>query len=84
MTCRPESTGGGLGSGEVLKVGLRVSKEGADEGFVLIYTDSHQDSCSAVLDILQLLQVLARNPCAETIPVVQSRGGKGMDELFSM
>lgn len=61
-----------------------MSREGADEGFVVIYTDSHQDSGSAVLDIQQLLQVLARNPCAEPIPVVQSRGGKGTDELFSM
>ena len=37
-----------------------------DGGSVLIFSDSHQDPGSAVLNILQLLDVLARNPGEES------------------
>ena len=55
-----------------------------DGGYVLVFSDSHQDPGSAVLNVLQLLDVLARNPGEESVAVVQSRGDEGKDKLLSI
>ena len=47
-----------------------------DGGYVLIFSDSPQDPGSAVLNVLQLLDALARNPGEESVAVVQSRRDK--------
>ena len=51
---------------------------------MLILPYSHQDPSSAVLDVLQLLDVLARNPNEKCVTVVQPGGDKGVDKLFSI
>lgn len=39
---------------------------------MLILSDSHQDPGSAVMDVFQLLDVLARDPGEESVAVVKS------------
>ena len=53
-----------------------------DGGDVIIFAQAHQDPGSAVLDVLQSLDVLARDPDEECITVVPSRGDKGVDKLL--
>ena len=63
--------------------GDREPVEGMEYGCdVIKFSHSHQDPGSTVLDVLQLLNALARDPSEESIAVVQSRGDKGMDELL--
>lgn len=50
--------------------------------YVFMFLDLHQDPGGAVLDVLQLLNVLARNPEKDSVTIVQPRGDKGMDQLF--
>ena len=49
---------------------------------MIIFAHPHQDPGSTVLDVLQSLDVLARDPNEECITVVQSGGDTGMDELL--
>lgn len=53
-----------------------------DGGDVLMFTHPHQDPGSAVLNILEPLKTLVRDPDEECITVVQPGGDKGMDELL--
>ena len=55
-----------------------------DWGDVLMFAHSHQDPSCRVLDVLEPLQALARDPDEKCITIVQSGGDKGMDELFSI
>lgn len=50
-----------------------------DGGDVLMFAHSHQDPSCRVLNVLQPLQALARDPNEKCIAVVQSGGDKGMD-----
>ena len=51
---------------------------------VLIFAHSHQEPSSAVLDVLELLKALARNPDEKCVAVIQPGGDKGVDQLFSI
>ena len=53
-----------------------------DGGDVLMFVNSHQDPSCRVLDVLEPLQALTRDPDENCITIVQSGGDKGMDELF--
>ena len=55
-----------------------------DRSDVLIFPHPHQDPGSAVLNVLQLLNALARNPDEECVAVVQPGGDKGMNQFFSI
>ena len=70
----PWSTGGGASTGEPVE-GFQ------DWGDVIIFVHPHQDPGSAVLDVLQSLNALARDP-DECIAVVQPGGDKGVDGLL--
>ena len=48
---------------------------------MFVLPHSLQDPSSAVLDVLQLLDVLARNPNEKCVTVVQPGGDKGVDKL---
>jgi len=59
------------------------------EGFeggcdVVVLPHPHQDPSSTVLDVLQLLDVLARDPDEECVAVIQPGGDKGMDKFFGI
>ena len=41
---------------------------------VVVLSQSHQDPGSAVMNVLELLDAPARDPCEEHVAVVQSRG----------
>ena len=45
---------------------------------------SHQDPGSAILDILELFEALARDPDEKCVAVVQPGGDKGVDEFFGV
>ena len=45
---------------------------------------THQDPSCRVLDVLEPLQALARDPDEKCVPVVQSGGDKGMDQFFGV
>lgn len=45
-------------------------------------THPHQDPGSTVLNILEPLEALARDPDEECVTIVQPGGDKGMDELL--
>ena len=47
-----------------------------------MFSHSHQDPGSAVLNVLELLDAPARDPCEERIAVVQSSRDKGMDKFL--
>ncbi len=64
---------------EVNREPVQSAKDGGD---VLMCTHSHQDPSSAVLDILEPLEALARDPDEECITVVQPGGDKGMDKFL--
>jgi len=64
--------------GTCSRSGMRQGASG-DGRDVLMSMDSHRDPGSAVLNVLQFLDVL---PSEEGISVVQSRGDKGVDELL--
>ena len=49
---------------------------------MVVFAHPHQDPGSTVLDVLQSLDVLARDPNEECITVVQSGGDEGVDELL--
>lgn len=53
-----------------------------DGGDVLVFTHPHQDPGSAVLNVLEPLETLARYPDEECVTVVQPGGDKGMDEFL--
>lgn len=53
-----------------------------DGGDVIMFVHPHQDPGSGVLDVLESLDALARNPDEESITVVQPGGDKGVDELL--
>ena len=55
-----------------------------DGGNVLMFAHSHQDPRCRVLNVLEPLQALARDPDEKCITVVQSGGDKGMDQLFGI
>ena len=55
-----------------------------DGGDVLMFVHSHQDPSYRVLDVLEPLQALTRDPDEKCITIVQSGGDKSMDELFSI
>jgi len=55
-----------------------------DGGDVLIIVNSDQDPSCRVLDVLEPLQALTRDPDEKCITIVQSGEDKGMDELFSI
>lgn len=61
---------------EVNKKPVQCAKDG---GNVFMFTHLHQDPGRAVLDILELLKVPARDPDEECITVFQLGGDKGMD-----
>ena len=48
------------------------------------FPHSHQDPRSAVLDVLQPLDVFAGDPNEKCVTVVQPGGDKGVDKLFSI
>lgn len=52
-------------------------------GDVLVFTYLHQDLGSTVLNILEPLKALFRDPDAECITILQPGGDKGMDEHLS-
>lgn len=54
-----------------------------DEVNVLMLTHPRQDPCSAVLNILEPLTALARDPDEKCITTVPPGGDKGMDELLT-
>ena len=56
-------------------------EDGSD---MLIFSHSHQDPSSAVLYVLEPLEALARGPDEKCIAVIQPRGDKGVDQLFSI
>lgn len=57
--------------------------EGAENGCdVFMFSHPHQDPGSAVLNMLELLKALARNPDEECVAVVEPGGDKGVDQLF--
>ena len=45
---------------------------------------SHQDPGSAVLNILELFEALARDPDEKCVAVIQPGGDGGMDEFFGV
>lgn len=47
-----------------------------DGRYVFAFSDSRQDTGSTVLDVLQLLDVLARNPEKDSVKI------KALDQLF--
>ena len=49
---------------------------------VVVLPHPHQDPGSTVLNVLQLLDVLAWDPDEECVAVVQPGGDKGVDELL--
>lgn len=49
-----------------------------------IFVHSHWDAGCRVLDVLEPLQALARNPDEKCVTVVQSGGDEGMEQLFSI
>ena len=51
---------------------------------VVELTHSHQDPSSAVLDVLEPEEALARDPDEKRVTVVQPGGDKGMDKFFSI
>jgi len=51
-------------------------------GVTCSYFTTHQDPCSAVLNVLPFLDVLASDLSEEGVTVVQSRGDESMDELL--
>lgn len=53
-----------------------------DGGDVFMLAHPHQDSGSAILDVLKSLDAFARDPDEECITVVQPGRNKGMDELL--
>ena len=53
-------------------------------GDVFEFPHSHQDPSSAVLNDLELLEALARDPDEKCITVVKPLGDKGVDEFFSV
>ncbi|XP_049431857.1 protein starmaker-like [Epinephelus fuscoguttatus] len=46
------------------------------------FSHPHQDPSSVVLDVLELLNALARDPDEECIAIFQPGGDKGVDQLF--
>ena len=58
---------------------VKFMEDGCD---VLKFAHPHQDPGCAILDVLQSLQALARDPNEEGIAVVKSGGDKGMDQLL--
>ena len=44
----------------------------------------HQDPGSAVLNVLELSEALARDPDEECVAIVQPGGDKGVDEFFGV
>ena len=65
------------GDGEPVK----RTEDGCD---VVIFSHPHQDPGSAVLDVLEPLKALARDPDEKSIAIVQPGGDKGVDQLFSI
>ena len=49
---------------------------------MFVFLHSHQDPGSIVLNVLELLDAPAKDPCEERIAVVQSGGDKGMDKFL--
>ena len=49
---------------------------------MVVLAHPHQDPGSTVLNVLEPLDALARDPNEECIAVVQPGGDKGMDELL--
>ena len=55
-----------------------------DGGNVIIFAHPYQYPGSAVLNVLQSLHALARDPDEECITIVQPGGDKGVDKLLSI
>lgn len=51
---------------------------------VVVLLHAHQDPSSTVLNVLQLLDVLAWDPDEECVAIVQPGGDKGVDEFFAI
>ena len=52
---------------------------------MVIFAHPHQDpSSSTVLDVLELVNALARDPDEERITIVQPGGDKGVYQFFSI
>ena len=51
---------------------------------MLIFSHSHQDPRSAVLNVLELLKARARGPDEKSITVIQPGGDKGVDQFFGV
>ena len=59
--------------------------EGFENGCdVVVLSHSHQDPSSTVLNVLQLLDVLAGDPDEKCVAVVKPGGDKGVDKLFGI
>lgn len=54
----------------------------SEEGSQCSVLHPHQDPSSAVLDLLELLNALARDPDEEQDVMVQPGGDKGVEQLF--
>ena len=49
---------------------------------MLSFAHSHQDPSCTILDVLELLKALARDPDEKCIAVVQPGGDEGVDEFL--
>ena len=58
---------------------VRSFQDGGDK---IIFAHPHQDPGSAVLNVLQSLHALARDPDEECITIFQPGGDKGVDKLL--
>ena len=63
----------------------RKPVEGFEDGCdVVVLPHPHQDPGSTILDVLQLLDVLAWDPDEVCVAVVQPGGDKGVDKFFGI
>ena len=51
---------------------------------MVVFAHSHQDPSCTVLNILEPLQALARDPDEKCIAIVQPGGDEGVDEFFGV
>lgn len=76
-----------MGVQEDFKLNAKVEEEPVqavkDGSGVLMFTHLHQDPGSAVLNILEPLKALVRDPDEECVTIIQPEGDKGMDEPLS-
>ena len=51
---------------------------------MVVFSHPHQDPSSAVLNVLEPLEALTRDPDEECIAIVQPGGDEGVDEFLSI